>query len=174
MAVFLNPFSYKSDNISVFIRNSTSTFFFQIKLKRKQVRKNIRCGFVIIEKENCFSTNAGRRQLTRPNESKWVQPEKTYLLTCAPKLIRVFVLQVRKLCIFGYPKCDQWRFWSACANAQADLNPRWSHMFKGTFSDVYALRYYLDALIGLTLIKWIINGIVVLWNCHFGNHDMKF
>ena len=34
------------------------------------------------------------------------------------------------------PNCDQWRFWSDCENAQADLNLRWSHMPKGTFSNV--------------------------------------
>ena len=34
----------------------------------------------------------------------------------------------------------QRRFWSACANAQADLNLCWAHMSKGTFSDV-ALRW---------------------------------
>ena len=27
----------------------------------------------------------------------------------------------------------QWRFWSACAYAQADLKLRWAHMSKGTF-----------------------------------------
>ena len=36
----------------------------------------------------------------------------------------------------GYPNCTQGRFWSACANAQADLNLRWMHMRKGAFSDV--------------------------------------
>ena len=38
--------------------------------------------------------------------------------------------------ILGYPKCAQWRFWSDCANAQADLNLRWAHMSEGTFSGV--------------------------------------
>ena len=31
-----------------------------------------------------------------------------------------------------------WRFWSDCANVQADLNLRWTHMAEGTFSDVSA------------------------------------
>ena len=39
---------------------------------------------------------------------------------------------------FAYPKGAQWRFWSACANAQADLNLRWAHMSKGTLSDILA------------------------------------
>ena len=34
--------------------------------------------------------------------------------------------------------CVQWRFRSACANAQADLNLRWAHMSEGTFPDVSA------------------------------------
>ena len=38
-------------------------------------------------------------------------------------------------------KFAQWRFWSDCANAQADLNLRWAHMSKGTFSDVLANMY---------------------------------
>ena len=49
------------------------------------------------------------------NEPKW---GKAYLPTCAPNedsdqpahprsLIRVFVVRMKKLCILGYPKCDQ-------------------------------------------------------------------
>ena len=50
----------------------------------------------------------------------------------------VFVVRIQKLCILGYPKCAQWRFWSDCANAQADLNLRWAHMSEGTFAYVAA------------------------------------
>ena len=46
--------------------------------------------------------------------------------------IRTFV-SMKKLCILGYPKCAQWRFWSDCANAQADLNLRWAHISKLRF-----------------------------------------
>ena len=56
-----------------------------------------------------------------------LQHEKTYLLTCAPKLncIRaVFVVRMKTLHNFGYPNCTQWRFGSDCANAQSDLNLR--------------------------------------------------
>ena len=35
-------------------------------------------------------------------------------------------------------KCAQWRFWSDCANAQADLNFLWAHISESTFSDVAA------------------------------------
>ena len=44
-------------------------------------------------------------------------------------LIRVFVVRMKTICILGYPKCAQLRFWSDCANAQADLNLRGAHMF---------------------------------------------
>ena len=42
---------------------------------------------------------------------------------------------MKKLCILDYPKCVKWRFWSDCANAQADLNLRWAQMLDSTFSD---------------------------------------
>ena len=70
-----------------------------------------------------------------------------YILTCAPNedsnqpahlrsLFRAFIIRMKKLCILGYPKCAKWRFWSDCANAQADLNLRSAYMSEGTFSDV--------------------------------------
>ena len=78
------------------------------------------------------------------------QWEETYLLTCPPnrgsnqpahprRLIRIFVVHTKKLC-----KRDQWRFWSDCANAQSDLNLRWAHVSKSTFSDVATLMIYED------------------------------
>ena len=71
--------------------------------------------------------------------------EKMCHMTCAPiedsnqsahphGLVRLFFVRMNTLCILGDPKCVQWRFWSDCANAQADLNLRWAHI-KGTFSD---------------------------------------
>ena len=51
-------------------------------------------------------------------------------------LIRVFHVRMQKFCILGCPKCAQGRFWSDCANAQADLNLRWAHTCEGTFPDV--------------------------------------
>ena len=53
-------------------------------------------------------------------------------------MTRVFVVRMKNLCIIGYPKRAQWRFWSDCAIAQSDLNLRWAHMSKGTFSNVQA------------------------------------
>ena len=72
------------------------------------------------------------------------QREKSNPLTCAPNedsnqpaclrnLIRVFVVRMKELCILGYPKCTQWRFLSDCANAQADLNLRWTTCPKDRF-----------------------------------------
>ena len=88
---------------------------------------------------NCFKA---AKVLYEPNVRK-------YLLTCAPNedsnqpahprsLIRVFVVHKKILWILGYPKRAQRRFWSDCANAQADLNLRWAHMCECTFSDVVA------------------------------------
>ena len=36
-------------------------------------------------------------------------------------LIRLFVVYKENFCIFGCPKCAQWRFWSGCANAHDSL-----------------------------------------------------
>ena len=45
---------------------------------------------------------------------------------------------MKKLCFLGYPKCSKWRFWSDCANAQADLSVSWAHILGSTFSDCAA------------------------------------
>ena len=50
----------------------------------------------------------------------------------------VFAVHMKKLCNSAILKCAQWRFWSDCANAQADLNIRWVHMYKGSFSEFAA------------------------------------
>ena len=79
-------------------------------------------------------------------EQKDQQRAKTYLLIYAQTKTQislricavwsVFVLGVMKLCFLGYTKYAQWRFWSDCANAQADLNLRWAHMSDGTLPDI--------------------------------------
>ena len=48
----------------------------------------------------------------------------------------VFIVCMNKVCILGYPKCAQWRFWSHCTNVQAYLNFSWLHMSEGTVSDI--------------------------------------
>ena len=50
---------------------------------------------------------------------------------------------MKKRRILGYPKCAQWRFWSDCANAHADLNLRWAHMSEGWFPAV-AAHYFVE------------------------------
>ena len=57
--------------------------------------------------------------------------------------IRDFVFRMRKICILGYPKYIQWRFWSDCAHAQANLNLRWAHMSKGTFLTLRLIYIYI-------------------------------
>ena len=48
---------------------------------------------------------------------------------------KVFVVRIKTRFILCYSK---WAQWSDCANAQAELNLRWEHLSKGTFSDVAA------------------------------------
>ena len=57
-------------------------------------------------------------------------------------------------CILCLLKCVQWRFWSDCANAQADLNLRWAHMSTGTFSDVAAQMSFTVCSRKKWLISW--------------------
>ena len=59
---------------------------------------------------------------------------------CASTQSVHFVICMKKLCILGYLNCAQWRFWSDCANAQADLNLRWAHM-----SDVWFLTWLIGS-----------------------------
>ena len=74
---------------------------------------------------------------------------ESYLLTCAPNedsnqlahphsLIRVFVEEILHPWLQVYKKYAKRRFWSDCANAQADLNFRQAHVSDGTFYDVSA------------------------------------
>ena len=69
---------------------------------------------------------------------------------CASNQIRVFVVSMKKLCIPGYPKCTQWRFWSDCAFAQSDPNLRWAQMSKELF---LAFR-----LLSVIVVKQSMNG----------------
>ena len=52
-------------------------------------------------------------------------------------------VNMKKPCILGYPKCNQWRFWSDCTNLQAVLNLCLSHIRKQVFSDVAAQLYII-------------------------------
>ena len=61
---------------------------------------------------------------------------KTIISMSFPLVWTVFVVRMMKLGILGYLSCAQGRFWSGCANAQADLNLRWAHMYEATLPDV--------------------------------------
>ena len=96
---------------------------------------------------SCAKVSFRMRRLFEPNS------EKMYLLKHAPNEDSnqpaipdslIFVVRMKTFCILGYAKCAQWRFWSDCANAQADLNLCWAQL-----SDVEAhllslLRSYSD------------------------------
>ena len=56
-----------------------------------------------------------------------------------------------KHCILDNPKCAQWRIWSDCANAQADLNLRWAHMSEVSYSGFVADFYMQDTFFFLLL-----------------------
>ena len=43
-------------------------------------------------------------------------------------LIRVFAFRMKKVWVISYPSSAQRTLWSDCADAQADLSPRWAHM----------------------------------------------
>ena len=62
-----------------------------------------------------------------------VCPMKTLISLYSCTVWSVFVVSMRKLCIPFYPKLAKWRFWSDCANAQADLNLRWGHTWRHIF-----------------------------------------
>ena len=93
--------------------------------------------------------------------------KETYLLTSlpyedsnqsghAPSLIRAFIVLMKTFCILGLYRMRQWRFWSDCANAQADLKFRWAHMSASTFSDVAALSL---------LLLFQSSGMALQWLC---------
>ena len=74
-----------------------------------------------------YTTSPLRLQCLLNSKDK-PERENTFRLTCSSKensnqpvpsrsLITAFVVSIMKLCIVGYPKCTQWRFWSACGNA---------------------------------------------------------
>ena len=87
--------------------------------------------------------------------------EKTYLLRWSPKedsnplCIRAvwseFLLPARRHFVsLAIQKSAQWRFWSDCANAQADLNLRWTHKSKVLFltlRSIYVLSLNIWQLI---------------------------
>ena len=69
---------------------------------------------------------------------------------------RVFIVHKKKLCILGYPKCAQWRFWSDCANAQSDLKIRRAPMSDVVVHMTICLELFCDRGTILEMfLKWI-------------------
>ena len=61
------------------------------------------------------------------------------------------------LCIIDYPKSAQRRFWSDCANAQADLNLHRAHVVEGKFLTLRPrYRAHLHSLIRVFALRWCI------------------
>ena len=50
----------------------------------------------------------------------------------------VIIVGMKNICILGYPKCSQWRFWSDYVNVLTDLNLGWVQMSNSTLSDIAA------------------------------------
>ena len=75
-----------------------------------------------------------------------LRSEKTQIRLRIREVWSVFVFSMKKVYTLGYQKCAQWRFWSDCANAQADLNLRLAHRSNGTLSDVVAQLTIYTAL----------------------------
>ena len=103
-----------------------------------------------------------------------------YLPTCAcnedsnhpapPRsLIRVVAVRITKLGIHGYPKCAKWRFWSDCANAQADLNLCWAYISEGTFPKVTVLLTELYNTIFIPIRHYIFYVVCDLQICSLSN-----
>ena len=58
----------------------------------------------------------------------------------------VLLVRMKKLCILGYPKCAQLRFWSDCANPEAYqyLNVCWVHMIRVRIMSADALAHVIS------------------------------
>ena len=161
---FLKAYTYnKLEVIHTFFWNFS--FPYEINLIRYQYYWSLRClsVFNVIQiVDSCLKTrsicyweyyNIGivrfHLQFLKEKSLFEAKRQETYILICGPyrdsdqpahprSLIRVAAIRLKKPCTLGYPKCAQWRFWSDCTRAQADLNLCWAHKSKGTFSDVAA------------------------------------
>ena len=94
--------------------------------------------------EFCTCTIASSRHIIEPHR------QNTYIRTHAPShasdqpehsrsLIRIFTERFLESQGWRVSSCRQWRLWSDCADAQADLSHRCAHMSEGKFSHVEAL-----------------------------------
>ena len=80
----------------------------------------------------------------------------------------VFVVQMKKLCILGFPKCGQWIFLSNCANAQFDQNLLWVHRSADSFCNAVAHIVWTGcALLQGMIIIGLNSSVVDLSMCNF-------
>ena len=81
----------------------------------------------------------------------------------ARSLIRIFVVRMKKLCILGYPKHAQWRFWPDCADASADLSLRWALVQRYIF---WRFGSYFRDFWCLGMVKGIIFSVYRVFMMH--------
>ena len=86
-----------------------------------------------------------------PYNSKYANIEKKscYVTVWPAQSDQFLLVRVKKHLILCYPKCDQWRFWSDCASAQADLNLCWACLSEETFSALLLIIFYTVILFSL-------------------------
>ena len=99
--------------------------------------------------------------------SKYI-PSDVYLMKTQISLhihtIRsVFVVPMKKLCLIGYPKCPQWRFWTDCGCAG------WFESFLG--AHVWRCINFLTwQLLKCNLINKVTNNVIVINTTHQMNN----
>ena len=69
------------------------------------------------------------RHLLKLNEAmqNWAASWQSQQCCCAPSLIKVFAVRMKKALVLSYPLSAQWRLWSDWEDAQADLSLRWAY-----------------------------------------------
>ena len=87
------------------------------KKKKKRKEKQISISFLI--KPATFQQHT----LEPPHD----KTNKVACIACAPSLIKVFAVRMKKVWVLGYPLSAKRRLWSDRADAQADLRIRWAH-----------------------------------------------
>ena len=100
----------------------------------------------------------------------WLESSRAYAREDSSQpahLLWSVIICLKKLCILGYPKYTQWRFWSDWGNAQADLNPPGMHMSNGTFSDVTVHLLFHHKYIKWTLPSMNLDKFIISQRCVF-------
>ena len=112
--------------------------------------------FVIVQSsqfhnDTCIYMSHNVRKCT----SWHVHPTKTKISLPIFAVWAVFIVCMKKLCILGYQKCDQWRFWPDCVTTQDDLKFCWGHMLEGVFFDIAAHCLIVKTHLLLTVWMWV-------------------